>query len=161
MSGSDLCIILTVPLIYSLVKNVNKKTVRLYTELHILTTYFAWHLSFSVNSLGKLSILPVLKYLKHMDFYRPAFHRERKRLDWPMRRLDTQINRYRRLNSWTSILQKKASLLLNAIHSPLYWRIWKKTILYSGFNNPYKTSLETRKTRVSSWIAFCTTEKCG
>jgi hypothetical protein len=29
-------------------------------------------------------------------------------------------------------------LLLHAIHSPLYWRFLKKTILYSGFNNPYK-----------------------
>ncbi len=37
-------------------------------------------------------------------------------------------------------LTKDSSLLLHAIHSPFYWRILKKTILNSGFNNPYKKS---------------------
>jgi hypothetical protein len=27
---------------------------------------------------------------------------------------------------------------------PFYWRILKKTILYSGFNNPFKKIRETR-----------------
>ncbi len=31
------------------------------------------------------------------------------------------------------ILTKDLSLLLHAIHSPFYWRILKKTILFSGF----------------------------
>jgi hypothetical protein len=39
---------------------------------------------------------------------------------------------------------KDSSLLLHAIHSPFNWRI-KKTILISGFKNPYKTIRETRK----------------
>jgi hypothetical protein len=35
---------------------------------------------------------------------------------------------------------KDSSLVLHAIHSPFYWRILKKPIRYSGFNNPYKNS---------------------
>jgi hypothetical protein len=35
-------------------------------------------------------------------------------------------------------LTKDLSLLLHAIHSPLYWRILKKTILFTSFKNPYK-----------------------
>jgi hypothetical protein len=42
---------------------------------------------------------------------------------------------------------KDASLLLRCIHSPFCWRIWKKTILYSGFNNPYKKNPRNKKTR--------------
>jgi hypothetical protein len=37
-------------------------------------------------------------------------------------------------------LTKGSSLLLYDIHSILYWRILKKTILFSGFKNPYKKS---------------------
>jgi hypothetical protein len=33
----------------------------------------------------------------------------------------------------------------HAIHSPFYWRILKKTRLYSGFKNAYKKIRETRK----------------
>jgi hypothetical protein len=40
---------------------------------------------------------------------------------------------------------KESSLVLHAIHSPFYWRIIKKTRLYSGFKNPYKKNRETRK----------------
>jgi hypothetical protein len=45
------------------------------------------------------------------------------------------------------ILTKDWSLLLHAIHSPFYWRISKKGILYSGFRNPYKkiAKQETQK----------------
>jgi hypothetical protein len=43
-----------------------------------------------------------------------------------------------RWNSWTFNLTKDLSLLLHAIHSPFYWRIWRKTILFSGFKNPLK-----------------------
>jgi hypothetical protein len=42
-------------------------------------------------------------------------------------------------------LTKDSSLLLHAIHSPFFWRILKKTILYTGFNNPYTKIRETRK----------------
>jgi hypothetical protein len=42
-------------------------------------------------------------------------------------------------------LTKDWSLLLRAIQSPFYRRIWKKTILFSGFINTYKTIRETRK----------------
>jgi hypothetical protein len=45
-------------------------------------------------------------------------------------------------------LTKDPSLLLHAIHTfhnPFYRRILKKTILYSGFNNPYNKIRETRK----------------
>ncbi len=35
---------------------------------------------------------------------------------------------------------KDSSLLLQASHIPYYWRILKKTILFSGFKNPYKKS---------------------
>ncbi len=33
-------------------------------------------------------------------------------------------------------LTKDVSLLLHAIHSPFYWRILKKTIVFSGLKNP-------------------------
>jgi hypothetical protein len=42
-------------------------------------------------------------------------------------------------------LIKVASLLFHAILSPFNWWILKKTILFSGFNNPYKKIRETRK----------------
>jgi hypothetical protein len=51
--------------------------------------------------------------------------------------------RIQRWNSWTSIEQK--SLLRPAIHSFFYWRILKKTVLFSGFKNPYEEIRETRK----------------
>ncbi len=41
-------------------------------------------------------------------------------------------------------LTKNSSLLLHAIHNPLYWQILKKPILFSGFKNPYKKIRETR-----------------
>jgi hypothetical protein len=41
-------------------------------------------------------------------------------------------------------LTKDSSLLLQAIHSPFYWRILKKTILGFGFKNTKKIR-ETRK----------------
>jgi hypothetical protein len=37
-------------------------------------------------------------------------------------------------------LTKDSSLLFYAIYNPFYWRILKKTILYSGFKNTYKKS---------------------
>jgi hypothetical protein len=42
-------------------------------------------------------------------------------------------------------LTKDSSLFLHAIHSPFYRRILKRTILYSGFNNPYKKSARQDK----------------
>jgi hypothetical protein len=42
-------------------------------------------------------------------------------------------------------LTKHSSLLLHAIHSPFYWWILKKAILFLGFKNPCKKILETRK----------------
>ncbi len=35
-------------------------------------------------------------------------------------------------------LTKDLSILLHAIYNPFYWRILKKTVLFSGFKNPYK-----------------------
>ncbi len=35
-------------------------------------------------------------------------------------------------------LAKDSSLLLHAIHSPIYWRIFKKTLLFFGFENTYR-----------------------
>ncbi len=35
-------------------------------------------------------------------------------------------------------LTKVSSLFLHAVQSPFYWRILKKTILFSGFKNPYE-----------------------
>jgi hypothetical protein len=46
---------------------------------------------------------------------------------------------------WDSNLTKESSLLLHAIHSPFYWRILKKTILYSSFKYTYKKICETKK----------------
>jgi hypothetical protein len=46
--------------------------------------------------------------------------------------------------------KKDSSLLLHAIHSPFYWKILKKTILFSGFKNHYKKNLQNKKTRVYS-----------
>jgi hypothetical protein len=37
-------------------------------------------------------------------------------------------------------LKKGWGILLHAIHSPFYWRILKKTILFSGLKNPYEKS---------------------
>jgi hypothetical protein len=42
-------------------------------------------------------------------------------------------------------LTKDSSLLLHAIHSLFYWRILKKTLLYSGFKTPNRKKRETRK----------------
>ncbi len=42
-------------------------------------------------------------------------------------------------------LTKDSSLLLHAIRILFYWRILQKTIIYSGFKNPYKKIRETRK----------------
>jgi hypothetical protein len=43
-------------------------------------------------------------------------------------------------------LTKDSNLLLNdAIYSPFYWRILKKTILFSDAKIPYKKICETRK----------------
>jgi hypothetical protein len=44
-----------------------------------------------------------------------------------------------------TIFKKIWSLLLHAIQSPFYWRILKKTILFSGFKNRYQTIHEKRK----------------
>jgi hypothetical protein len=40
---------------------------------------------------------------------------------------------------------KDSSVLLRTIHSPFYWRILQKVILFSGFKNPYQKIHETRK----------------
>jgi hypothetical protein len=43
--------------------------------------------------------------------------------------------------------------LLHAIHSPFYLWILKKTILFSGFKNPYKKIRETRKLEsIHRWL---------
>jgi hypothetical protein len=42
-------------------------------------------------------------------------------------------------------LTKDSSFLLYAIYSLFYWRILKKTTLYSGFKTPYKKIRETKK----------------
>jgi hypothetical protein len=48
-------------------------------------------------------------------------------------------------------LTKDLSLLPHAIHSSFYWRILKKTILLSGFKNPYiLTQNECRKPEKNS-----------
>jgi hypothetical protein len=44
--------------------------------------------------------------------------------------------------------KKRLECLLHAIDNSFYWRILKKTSLFSGFKNPYKNP-----------IAFCRTEK--
>jgi hypothetical protein len=35
--------------------------------------------------------------------------------------------------------------ILHVIHSPFYWRILKKTVLFSGFKKPYNKIRKTRK----------------
>jgi hypothetical protein len=43
-------------------------------------------------------------------------------------------------------LTQGLSLLLHAIHSLFYWRIFlQKAVVFSGFENPYKKIRETRK----------------
>jgi hypothetical protein len=42
-------------------------------------------------------------------------------------------------------LTKDSSMLPRTIHSPFYWRILQKAILFSGFKNPHKKINETRK----------------
>jgi hypothetical protein len=44
-------------------------------------------------------------------------------------------------------LTKGESLLLHAIHSILYWRILRKTIVFSGFKNSYKKSAKQENPR--------------
>jgi hypothetical protein len=44
-------------------------------------------------------------------------------------------------------LRKDSNLLLHAIHSPIYWRILKKTMFFSGFKNPHRKIRETGKLR--------------
>ncbi len=50
-------------------------------------------------------------------------------------------------------LTKDLSLLFRAIRSPFYWRILKKTILFSGFKNLYKKNF-AKQENSNSWIAF-------
>ncbi len=45
-------------------------------------------------------------------------------------------------------LTKDSSLLLHAFHSPFYWRILQKTILYSGFKNPYEKSSKQKNSSI-------------
>jgi hypothetical protein len=52
-------------------------------------------------------------------------------------------------------LTKDSILLFRAIHSPFYWQILKKTLLFSY---PYKKIREIRKLE-SLCIAFCRTKK--
>jgi hypothetical protein len=40
--------------------------------------------------------------------------------------------------------KKHSSLPLNAIYSPFYWQILKKSKLFSGFKNPYKKIHQTK-----------------
>ncbi len=54
-------------------------------------------------------------------------------------------------------LTKDSSLLLYAIQSPFHWRILRKP--NTGFKNTNKKNPRNKKTRVYSWIAFCSTEK--
>jgi hypothetical protein len=42
-------------------------------------------------------------------------------------------------------LTKDSSLLLYATHTPFYWRIFKKTILFSDFKNGNKKFRENKK----------------
>jgi hypothetical protein len=42
-------------------------------------------------------------------------------------------------------LRKDSSLLLHAIRSPIYWRIFKKSILFSVCKNPFKKIREKIK----------------
>ncbi len=46
-------------------------------------------------------------------------------------------------------LTKDSSLLLHAIHSPFYWRILKKTILFFGFKNTNKQSVRQENLSLS------------
>ncbi len=55
-------------------------------------------------------------------------------------------------------LTKDSSLLLHAIHSPFYWRILKKTLLFLVFKILTKNP-RNKKTQVNSWTGFCRTEK--
>jgi hypothetical protein len=57
-------------------------------------------------------------------------------------------------------LTKDSSLLLQAIHSSFYWRILKKTILYFGFNTPYKKSAKQEYSR-QFMKRICRTGKWG
>jgi hypothetical protein len=51
-------------------------------------------------------------------------------------------------------LIKESKLLLHAIHSPfyMYWRILKKTIVYSGFKN--LTKMSAKQEILSLFILF-------
>ncbi len=52
-------------------------------------------------------------------------------------------------------------LSLAAIHSPFYFRLQKKTILFSGFKKSLQINLRNKKTQVYSWIKFCRWGKWG
>jgi hypothetical protein len=45
-------------------------------------------------------------------------------------------------------ITKDLSLLLNAIHSPFYWRILKKTKLVFGLKNPLKKSVKQENSSI-------------
>jgi hypothetical protein len=54
-----------------------------------------------------------------------------------------------------SNLTKDSNLLLHAIRSPFYCRILKKTILFSGFQDPYKKSAKQENSNLfmnSIWL---------
>ncbi len=58
-------------------------------------------------------------------------------------------------------LTKDSSLLLHAINSPFYWRILKKTILFSGLKNACKKSAKQENSSLFINSSFSRTEKLG
>ncbi len=44
--------------------------------------------------------------------------------------------------------------MLHTVHSLFYWQILKKTILCSGFKNPYKKFREIRKRESTVYVQF-------
>ena len=54
------------------------------------------------------------------------------------------LGRYPEMEVLDISLTKDSILFPHAAHSPFYWRILKKTILFSSFKNPYKNR-QTRK----------------
>jgi hypothetical protein len=54
---------------------------------------------------------------------------------------------YSEMEFLVTSLTKDSRLLLHAIHSPFYWWILQKTILFTGLKNPYKINLQNKKTQ--------------
>jgi hypothetical protein len=92
----------------------------------------------------------LVKLITCNRFLRPLSFKNSVSGHWEVGDMGSTLHLPRPDMDFLDIFTKDSSLLLHAIHSPLFWRILKKTILFAGFKNPYIKILRNKKTGVYS-----------